>query len=209
MKNTLTNTQTTSSTKKAPRAKLIKLGIDVHADSYRVVRQIDNNTPQPAQKFTPTGFLVWVVRQLLLAEKVHSCYEAGPFGYSLHRELLEMGVQNIVVRPQNWDEHGRKVKTDKTDALALVQRLDRYVQGNRHALARLASMSRKGNCYDNATMESFWSTLKLELVYRRDFQTRSQARTQIFDYIETFYNRQRTHSALDYHSPVDFETINN
>jgi putative transposase len=73
----------------------------------------------------------------------------------------------------------------------------------------IASMSRRGNCYDNATMESFWSTLKLELVYRRLFDTRTQARRQIFDYIETFYNRQRTHSALDYHSPVDFELLNN
>ena len=70
-------------------------------------------------------------------------------------------------------------------------------------------MSRKGNCYDNATMESFWSTLKLELVYRSHFATRSQARGQIFDYIESFYNRQRAHSALDYRSPVDFETQNN
>jgi transposase InsO family protein len=73
----------------------------------------------------------------------------------------------------------------------------------------IASMSRRGNCYDNATMESFWATLKLELVYRRCFQTRAQAQTQIFDYIETFYNRQRTHSALNYHSPVDFELLNN
>jgi transposase InsO family protein len=73
----------------------------------------------------------------------------------------------------------------------------------------LASMSRKGNCYDNATMESFWSTLKLELIYRRNFDTRTQARCQIFDYIESFYNRQRAHSALNYHSPVDFELQNN
>jgi len=73
----------------------------------------------------------------------------------------------------------------------------------------LASMSRKGNCYDNATMESFWSTLKLELIYRRKFATRSEARSQIFEYIESFYNRQRAHSALDYRSPVDFETQNN
>jgi transposase InsO family protein len=73
----------------------------------------------------------------------------------------------------------------------------------------VASMSRKGNCYDNATMESFWSTLKLELIYRRKFTTRSEARSQIFEYIESFYNRQRAHSALDYRSPVDFETQNN
>lgn len=82
----------------------------------------------------------------------------------------------------------------------------------RNALAQaglLASMSRKGNCYDNAAMESFWSTLKLELVYRRNFQTRAHARSEIFDYIEVFYNRQRSHSALNYLSPVDFELQNN
>ena len=77
------------------------------------------------------------------------------------------------------------------------------------AAGLVASMSRKGNCYDNATMESFWSTLKLELIYRRDFATRAQARTEIFDYIESFYNRQRAHSALDFQSPVDFELLNN
>jgi transposase InsO family protein len=88
-----------------------------------------------------------------------------------------------------------------------------YASGDyRQALGNaglVASMSRRGNCYDNATMESFWSTLKLELVYRRLFDTRTQARMQIFDYIEAFYNRQRTHSALGYHSPVDFELLNN
>jgi putative transposase len=73
----------------------------------------------------------------------------------------------------------------------------------------VASMSRKGNCYDNAAMESFWSTLKLELVYRRHFQTHTEARSAIFDYIELFYNRQRSHSALNYLSPVDFELQNN
>jgi putative transposase len=99
---------------------------------------------------------------------------------------------------------------------ALLLHSDRgvqYASGDyRRALDQaglLASMSRKGNCYDNATMESFWSTLKLELIYRRNFATRAQARSQIFDYIESFYNRQRAHSALGYHSPVDFELQNN
>lgn len=81
----------------------------------------------------------------------------------------------------------------------------------RRALASaglVASMSRKGNCYDNAAMESFWSTLKLELIYRCNFQTHAQARNQIFHYIESFYNRQRSHSALNYRSPVDFESLN-
>ena len=81
----------------------------------------------------------------------------------------------------------------------------------RHALTRaglIASMSRKGNCYDNATMESFWSTLKWELVYRREFATHHQARSAIFDFIECFYNPKRLHSALNFRSPVDFETKN-
>jgi putative transposase len=68
------------------------------------------------------------------------------------------------------------------------------------------SMSRKGNCYDNAFIESFWSSLKYELVYHRSFNTRTEARTAIFDYIETFYNRVRLHSSLDYLSPSHFES---
>lgn len=88
-----------------------------------------------------------------------------------------------------------------------------YAAGDyRAAMAKaglIASMSRKGNCYDNATMESFWSTLKWELVYRRDFINHQQARSAIFDYIEGFYNTKRLHSALDFLSPVDFEAKNN
>jgi transposase InsO family protein len=82
----------------------------------------------------------------------------------------------------------------------------------REALAQasaLPSMSRRACCYDNAAMESFWSTLKLELVYRSQFQTRAQARQAIFDFIEVFYNRRRLHSSLHYLSPVDFENKNN
>ena len=67
------------------------------------------------------------------------------------------------------------------------------------------SMSRKGNCYDNAAMESFWSTLKEELVHRTRFESRAQVASAIFDYIETFYNRERLHCALDFISPVEFE----
>ena len=73
----------------------------------------------------------------------------------------------------------------------------------------VASMSRKANCYDNATMESFWSTLKLEMVYRRDWATHALARAEIFDYIECFYNRLRIHTGIGDLSPVDFELQNN
>jgi putative transposase len=67
------------------------------------------------------------------------------------------------------------------------------------------SMSRQGNCYDNAFIESFWSSLKYELVYHRPFATFTEARTAIFEYIETFYNRTRLHSSLAYRSPLNFE----
>ena len=69
-------------------------------------------------------------------------------------------------------------------------------------------MSRQGNCYDNAAMESSWSTLKLELVYRAKFTSRSHARSEIFDYIEIFYNRQRRHTSLRGLSPTQFELKN-
>lgn len=67
------------------------------------------------------------------------------------------------------------------------------------------SMSRKGNCWDNAPMESFFATLKKELVHRERYQSRSQARQSLFEYIETFYNRVRRHSTLGYLSPLKFE----
>ena len=115
-----TNTHRQSNTANARQAKQIKLGIDVHADSYRVVRQVDNATPQPAQRFTPRAFLVWVQKQREQAEVLYTCYEAGPFGYGLHRALSALGIHNVVVRPQNWDELGRGVKTDKTDGQNII-----------------------------------------------------------------------------------------
>lgn len=76
------------------------------------------------------------------------------------------------------------------------------------ALANLGiepSMSRRGNCYDNAAMESFWATLKTECFHRELPATRQQARSMIFDYIETFYNTRRRHSSLHFLSPLQFE----
>jgi transposase InsO family protein len=106
--------------------------------------------------------------------------------------------------------------THRQPPSGLVFHSDRGVQyasqDYRHALQSaqaIASMSRKGNCYDNAAMESFWSTLKHELIYRRHFKTRAEARQAIFDFIEVFYNRRRLHSSLGYRSPIDFETQNN
>ena len=66
-----------------------------------------------------------------------------------------------------------------------------------------ASMSRKGDCLDNAPMESFFSSLKTELVHRTRFRTRAEARAALFEYIEVFYNRQRLHSSLGYRTPIE------
>lgn len=67
------------------------------------------------------------------------------------------------------------------------------------------SMTHAGNCYDNATAESFFGTLKTELVRRLNFETREQAKAAIFEYVEVFYNRLRMHSSIGYQSPVEFE----
>ena len=73
----------------------------------------------------------------------------------------------------------------------------------------IQSMSRKGNCWDNAVSESFFHTLKTELVHQYQFKTRIDAKQAIFEYIEVFYNRERIHSANDYMSPVDYEIQHN
>jgi len=72
-------------------------------------------------------------------------------------------------------------------------------------LGVISSMSRKGNCWDNAVAESFFATLKFELVDRRVFPSRQAARTAIFEYIEVFYNRQRIHQTLGYRTPLQVE----
>lgn len=94
----------------------------------------------------------------------------------------------------------------------LIHHSDRGSQYASHAYRKALtdrgigiSMSRRGNCYDNACIESFWKTLKVELVYRQHFRTHDEAKAAIFEYIEVFYNRMRRHSSIGYQSPVAFE----
>ena len=96
----------------------------------------------------------------------------------------------------------------------LVHHSDQGVQYACHAFQALlkasgiqCSMSRKGNCWDNAVAESFFHTLKVELIHTRQYHTRQEARAEIFDYIEVFYNRQRRHSVLGYRTPAEFEKM--
>lgn len=122
-------------TEPGARARVIKLGLDVHASLIVVVRQVDEQPSQPPQRFNPEGFIGFIHRQLEWAEQVYSCYEAGPFGYVLHRRLVALGVRNFVVRPRDWSTYGERVKNDARDAGALCSCLDRYLAGNQGALA--------------------------------------------------------------------------
>lgn len=120
--------------------------------------------------------------------------------YSLHSALAQSALQKALIsrRPQ----------------LGLIHHSDRgtqYASSTFRALLHshqiAPSMSATGYCYDNANMESFWSTLKCELIQNHSYTDLLQARSAIFAYIEGFYNRQRLHSAIGYHSPVEFEQI--
>jgi transposase InsO family protein len=123
-------------------------------------------------------------------------------GWSMHEHLrTELCTEALDMALQN-----------RQPGAGLLHHSDRGVQYASSAYQRqldlfgiTCSMSRVGNCYDNAVMESFWGSLKTEHVYQRQFATREQARTSIFLWIEGWYNRRRRHSALGYQSPEAFE----
>jgi transposase len=114
----------------------IKLGIDVHQEFYVVVVQEGGGNPKPAQRFKKAAFLSWAAR---LKDKsgaeIHAIYEACGFGFGLQRALTALGIKCHVVCPQKLDEQNKRVKTDGLDAKALCLKLDRFVEGNREALA--------------------------------------------------------------------------
>jgi transposase len=128
------NTTPTSKKQDKAAAEILKIGIDIHKSKYVVVCQYDNQAPKAPQKFAPEAFLAWIGKRSKEAGEIRTCYEAGCFGYVLHRKLEAMGVSNLVVRPRNWDEYGAKVKTDGRDARELCGCLDRYLAGNERAL---------------------------------------------------------------------------
>lgn len=157
---------------------------------------------QPDQVWTADITYVWTVAGwVYLAAVMDLCSRkiVGWFiGPSLETSLVKEALkQALVVRrpaPGLLHHSDRGIQYASSAFRALL-----------HSYQMVPSMSAKGNCYDNAAMEAFWSTLKAELIHRRVFQHLAQARLEIFDYIETFYNRQRLHSALGYQSPAEFE----
>jgi transposase len=134
------NTKTQIVSKKAG---LIKIGIDMHLSHYRVVRQIDQSNPEPPQKFKPEVFLLWLAKQLGMAEEVVVCYEAGCFGYGPARRMEKMGVKVYVIAPQNWDEQGKRQVNDKHDAQVICRRLSEYLAGHQKALSIVRIPSRE------------------------------------------------------------------
>jgi transposase InsO family protein len=119
---------------------------------------------------------------------------------SLHRQLVIDALQMAITTRQpspglvHHSDRGSQYASDDYQALLTKNRM-------------VGSMSRKGNCYDNAPVESFFGTLKTEWVFHQHYATRAEARLDIFEYIEIFYNRFRRHSALGYKSPVKFEAL--
>ena len=115
---------------------------------------------------------------------------------SLVRAALQVALRQRVPAPGLIVHSDRGVQFASTEYRQLL-----------HDHGLLPSMSRRANCYDNAAMESFWSTLKMECLYRHRFGTAKDARQAIFRFVEGFYNSRRLHSSLHYSSPLDFESV--
>ena len=149
---------------------------------------------------------VWTAQNWVYVAAILDLYSRRIVGWALSQQINTSLVLTAL----------SMALTHRQPPAGLIFHSDRgvqYASGDyRRALSQaglVASMSRKANCYDNAAMEAFWSTLKWELIYRRDFEDAGQLRQALFDYIEVFYNRQRLHSALGYRTPAAFEGTNN
>lgn len=145
---------------------------------------------------TATGWLYLAAVMDLFSRKI----VGWSLGHTLHSSLVKEALQQALV--------------DRRPAAGLLHHSDRgtqYASRSYRTLLQtsqiLPSMSDRGNCYDNATMESFWSTLKTELVHRTVFEDARQAYRALSDYINNFYNHSRLHSALHFNSPVEFEQL--
>jgi putative transposase len=146
--------------------------------------------------FTAQGWLYLAAVMDLCSRKIVGWATSQSLETSLVKEALQQAL------------------VDRRPAAGLLHHSDRGCQYASKSFRQLLhccqiqpSMSGAGNCYDNAAMESFWSTLKTEWLHQKNLQTHQEARSAVFDYIETFYNPKRLHSALGYQSPVDFERI--
>ena len=142
----------------------------------------------------------------LFVAAVMDLYSRQILGWSVWESLAATGALQALARAlvKRGDPRGVIHHSDRGVQYACGE-YRRQLQS--HGL--VASMSRKANCYDNAAMEAFWSTLKREAMDESDRWTKDRVRRELFEYIEAIYNRSRLHSSLGYQSPVDFEQQNN
>jgi transposase InsO family protein len=143
---------------------------------------------------TREGWLYLAVLLDLYSRRVVGWAMGPQITTALIRQALEMALHQRPVGP------GLLHHSDRGSQYAAATYQHRLA-----ALGIHCSMSRPGNCWDNAVVENFFATLKTELIHHQRFQTRQEAKTEIFEYLEGFYNRQRRHSTLGYLSPVEFE----
>ena len=143
---------------------------------------------------TDEGFLYLAGVMDLCSRKIVGWSMADHLRTELCLDALNMALQSRQPGADLLHHSDRGVQYASVDYQLLLQSRNICV-----------SMSRVGDCYDNAAMESFWGTLKTELVHQRKYRTREEARQSIFKYIECWYNRKRRHSALGYKSPEQFE----
>ena len=156
------------------------------------------------------GFLILDAEHLLRNPYSWECLKRALLSEEITVENLEsvLGVSNIIsLRPQPIPFSAKVVLISTPRIYYLLYTLDEDFRKLLKKYKFVQSMSGKGNCYDNAVAESFFKTLKTELIYHIRYLTRAQARASIFEYIEVFYNRVKAHSLLDGRSPVDFEKL--
>jgi len=142
----------------------------------------------------------------LFLAAVMDLYSRQILGWSLWENLEAGGALQALARALVKRGHPRGVIHHSDRGIQYASAMYRE-QLRRYDL--VASMSRKANCYDNAAMEAFWSTLKREALEESPHWSKDRVRREIFEYIEAIYNRKRLHSSLGYRSPVDFENQNN
>ncbi|AZQ83383.1 IS3 family transposase [Colwellia sp. Arc7-635] len=159
---------------------------------------------KPNQKWVTDITYIWVKDKWLYLATVMDLYSRSIIGWSLDLTMTEQLITDAL----NMAFVRREI------APGLIIHSDRGVQYRAikyqdliRSKGGVVSMSRRGNCWDNAVMESFYSRLKVELIYAEQYRSIEEARSGIFEYIEVFYNRLRRHSALGYVSPAEFERI--
>ena len=157
---------------------------------------------KPNEKWTTDITYIWVEDQWLYLATVMDLYSRSIVGWSLDLSMTEQLVTDALSMAfeRREIEPGLIIHSDR----GVQYRSQKYIDFLKRKGGR-PSMSRKGNCWDNAPMESFFSRLKVELIYAEQFDSISEAKSGIFEYIEVFYNRLRRHSAIGYVSPAEFE----